>query len=271
MSMRQSVYYPVLVPRNRFPTTVGAAPLAPRLTQPFRFFDLPFEIRCYIFELWIPSFLHVTTGFGKVRLQYFTETQQGLLFGTFSIRPFFLSRMFYQEFWYAVFIRSTWSFSYPGLLLTAFRTLSKSTVDGIRHVSIRLGEYSKLSPSGSTGTCEDCSTVSAFGRARQILRNMKQLQTLLIYLHLSDFGYVLARPPTAITASTLAANCVADFTWGGLKTRVPFAKSVLTKEFLRTLKLRCGEANVSLVAKAEDRYAGPMVDVVISQRAVLGS
>ncbi len=97
---------------------------------------------------------------------------------------------------------------------------------------------------------------------------MKQLQTLLIYIHLYDFGYIRANPWTAIPANTIAANCVSDFTWGGLETRVPFAKSLLDHEFVRTLKLRCGEANVSLVHKPEDRYAGQMVDVVISQCVV---
>ena len=100
---------------------------------------------------------------------------------------------------------------------------------------------------------------------------MNQLQTLLIYINLADFGYVRANPRTAFPANTIAANCVADFTWEGLETRVPFAKSVLDKEFIRTLKLRCGEANVSLVPKADDRYAGQMVDVVVSQCAVVGS
>ncbi len=107
-----------------------------------------------------------------------------------------------------------------------------------------------------------------FRGARQILLHMKQLQTLLVYLQLSDFGYRHADPRTAISANTVAANTVADFTWAGLETRVPFAKSELDREFVRTLKLRCGDANVSLVPRVEDRYAGPMVDVVISQFAV---
>ncbi len=273
MSTRQSVHHPALVPRTyRHPNSaVEAVPLATtRRTPAFRFFDLPAEIRRYIYTLWIPPSLHVSTGPGRVRLQHFTETRQGLVFASFSIRPFFLNQQFYHEFWYAVFARSTWSFSYPSLLLPSFRALSAATVDRIRRVSIRLGEYGDLATSSScsTGISKDRSMAFAFRRARQILLHMKQLQTLLIYLHLSDFGYRQTDPRTALPANTLAANCVADFTWAGLETRIPFAKSELGREFVRTLKLRCGDANVSLVPKAEDRYAGPMLDVVISQCAV---
>lgn len=273
--MQESRYYPVMVPRNTYPSAVKLAPFTPRLTQSFPFLDLPAEIRRYVYDLWIPIFFHVSTGRGRVRLQYFTETLQGLLFETFSVSPFVLNRQFYQEFWHSLFARSTWSFSNPGLLLTAFRTLSTNSVvvDRIRHVSIRLGEYSKMSPSRSRSNCpsDDNATIFSFRRARQTLLHMKQLQTLLVYLNLSDFGYVRANPRTAIPANTVAANCVADFTWAGLETRVPFAKSVLDNEFIRTLRLRCGDANVSLVPKAEDRYAGQMVDVVVSQCAVVDS
>ncbi|ERF69416.1 hypothetical protein EPUS_05961 [Endocarpon pusillum Z07020] len=271
MSTRLSPYYPVLVPRNEVPSSAKLAPFATRPAQPFRFLDLPAEIRRYIYDLWIPSFLHVSTGCGRVRLQYFTDTREGLIFQTLSVRPFFLNRQFYHEFWYSLFARTTWCFSNPDLLLSALECLSNPMVDRIRHVSVRLGEYGRWPKVRSNTPSKDRSHSFDFRSAVQTLRHMDQLQTLLIYINLADFGYVRANPWTALPANTIAANCVADFTWSGLVTRVPFARSVLDQEFIRTLKFRCGEASVSLVPKPEDRYAGQMVDVVISQCAVVGS
>lgn len=104
---------------------------------------------------------------------------------------------------------------------------------------------------------------------------MNGLQTLGLSINLADFRRTksdsLTRnlAPETGTANILAANCVADFTWDGLQTWVPFAQSNLSREFMDTLRRRCGDANVSLVLKHKDRYAGQMVDVIISQSTVL--
>jgi hypothetical protein len=104
---------------------------------------------------------------------------------------------------------------------------------------------------------------------------MKQLQTLVININLAEFSCRDSWSSTKNlahdrnTAYTLAAYCVADFAWEGLQTRVPFAESNLSKRFTDVLRKRCGCANVSVVQRHKDRYAGQLVDVVISQCAVL--
>ena len=95
---------------------------------------------------------------------------------------------------------------------------------------------------------------------------MDQLRTLLIYINLSDFGFSPSAPPGEnLAANVLAATHVVNVTWTGLQTKVPFAASDLSKDFLQQLNRFCGAANVSVVPKREDRYAGQMVDVVISR------
>jgi hypothetical protein len=254
---------------------VRLAPLTGHARQPFRFLDLPPEIRKLVYELWLPAVLHVSLGSTGVRLQHFVENSAGLDFQAISFHSFFLNREIYQEVRYALFARSTWCFSSVELLSEVLSRLSESAKDRIRHISMRFvtqGTWWKLTPGGSL---TEGMAVSAFRLAQDRLRHMKQLQTLVVHMNLSDFRCGGESPAYAIpsrddgTVHRLAANCVADFTWDGLQTRVPFAESNLSIVFMTTLVHRCGEANVSLVRKHRDRYAGQLIDVVISQCTVL--
>jgi hypothetical protein len=250
-----------------------SAPLTGRAIQPFRFLDLPAEIRNIIYDLWIPPVLHASLGGRGIRLGYFEEASGAAYFQTLFLCPFFLNRQFYQEFCYALVARSTWSFSSADLLPKVLGRLLPSTRDRIRHISVRLTAHSTNETSTAQRESNNRLAISAFHLAQRHLRHMNQLQTLVIYINLSDFGCRVNTPGTRKrgrdTAIVLAANCVADFTWEGLQTRVPFVESNLTAEFLDTLRRRCGDANVSLVVKGKHHYAGQMVDVVISQCAVM--
>lgn len=242
--------------------------------QPFRFLDLPAEIRRIIYDLWIPNVLHVSTGFKGVRLQHFIEAPQGLSFQSISIHPFFLNKQFYQEFCHALFARTTWTFSSTYLLDRIFECLPKPPIDRIRHISVRLTSLFNNAASVQRSDHGILET-SALRLAQRHLREMTHLQTLVININLVDFRCCSLNQLTKKfaqangRATRLAANCVADFTWEGLQTRVPFAASNLTHDFVEILKRRCGEANVAVVEKHKDRYAGQMVDVVISQCKVV--
>ncbi len=277
MSVSQYQYAASSVARKTIPSNAGLAPPTgkPIYAQTFRFLDLPGEIRKTIYDLWIPTVLHISLGFKGIRLQYFSETEEGLCFQTISIRPFFLNRQLYQEFCYALFARSTWCFSSADLLVKVFSRLPNPTKDRIRHVSMRLAaEGSKDTPGPgreSSGTIG----IGALQLSQCLLRQMNQLQTLALNINLPDFLHRDRYSSTRIsargygTATILAANCVADFAWEGLQTRIPFAASDLFQPFTDTLKRRCGDANVSVVLKHKDRYARQMVDVVISQYNVV--
>lgn len=271
MDARQTQYVPTLVPGKNLPSDVRLSPYAGKTRQPFRFLDLPAEIRRYIYDLWIPDTLHVSLGCRGIRLQYFAETREGFCFQVISPRPFFLSRQIYDEFCHALFARSTWSFSCANLLSKAFCRLHKFTTDRIRHVSIRLTADSSTVTRRPTRKSKKGSNFPAFEPA-QLLRQMKQLQTLLIYINLTDFGCLVSTRNSERenrATNICAASYVANFTWDGLQTRVPFAESDLTPDFIRTLKAHCGDGNVSSVPKHKDRYAGQMVDIVISPCTVV--
>jgi hypothetical protein len=272
MSAHQSQRYAVVRPRKDIPSSIGLPPLrAP--SPPFGFLDLPAEIRTTIYNLWIPSVLHVSLGLRGIRLLHFADTSESFSFQAVSIRPFFLNRQFYHEFCHALFTRSTWCFSSAKLLAKALPRLPTPTRDRIRHVSMRL-----FDPDDTSAGCEskDPLTPIGFYYAQRLLRKMKQLQTLVININLAEFSSRdswssstrnLAHKTN--TAYTLAAHCVADFAWEGLRTRIPFAESDLSTRFTDVLSKRCGWANVSVVRRHKDRYAGQLVDVVISQCAVL--
>jgi hypothetical protein len=243
--------------------------------QPFRFLDLPPEIRRTIYDLWIPSILHVSLGSKGIRLQYFAERCGALYFLAITIRPFFLNRQLYQEFCHALFARSTWCFSSADLLNNVFGRLPKLTRSRVRHISICLTGQGTKESSTEARASNDRLAIGAFQQAQRNLRQLDNLQTLVVSINLADFRCRPGDPTTSSlarnkgVANRLAANCVADFTWDGLQTRVPFAESNLSTEFTETLKQRCGEANVSLQRKYKDRYAGQMVDVVVSQCTVI--
>ena len=246
-------------------------PVTGKAIQPFRFLDLPPEIRETIYDLWIPSVLHVSLGCRGIRLGYFMEAFGSISFQTLSCTHlFFLNRQFYDEFCHALFTRSTWCFSSTNLLVKAFKRLPKPTRDRIRHVSMRLTGQFVEQPSIPSTSSDDGLSLVGFQTAQRHLRQMKELQTLVFSINLVDFGCRsnLTRTINKDPAIVLAANCVADFTWEGVETRVPFVQSALPEEFVEMLRRRCGEANVSLVLKHKERYAGQMVDVVISQCAV---
>jgi hypothetical protein len=244
--------------------------------KPFRFLDLPPEIRKTIYDLWIPSVLHVSMGFRGVRLQHFELTHDGLFFQAISFRPFFLNRQFYQEFCHALFTRATWSFSSADLLPKVLARMPPTIRSRIRHISLRLTAQGTLERETPIREDNDRMAIMTFQMCQRVLRTMPLLQTLIVNINLSDFH---CRENNHLTknlargdreAVKIAANCVADFTWEGLQTRVPFCASNLTGDFMDTLRLRCGEANVKVVWKHKDRYAGQMVDVVVSQCPVEG-
>lgn len=269
MSQRQSRYVAVVCPRKKNPSNIRLAPFTGRPIHPFRFLDLPAEIREIIYDLWIPTVLHVSLGLRGIRLQHFSETREGLCFQAISISPFLLNRQFYQEFRHALFVRSTWCFSSANLLAKVFSRIPKSTSDMIRHVSMRMITQGSRNTSASTGDLSVALTYSPFRAALHYLRQMQHLQTLLININFSDFTFKDSDPYNGNhfrdcgSPFTIAAYCVGEFTWVGLETRIPFSQNNLPKEFMHTLQARCGTTNVSLVMKHKDRYAGQMVDVVI--------
>lgn len=276
MSQRQSSYMAVVYPRKKNSSNVELAPLTSKHMQPFRFLDLPAEIRETIYDLWIPTVLHVSLGLRGVRLQHFSETKEGLCFQAISISPFLLNRQFYQEFLHALFVRSTWCFSSANLLIKVLRRIPKSMSDLIRHVSMRMITQGSIHPSTCTDTSNVALTYYPFQAALHHLRHMHHLQTLSININFADYTfkssgpYAGNNPGDRASPYVIAANCVGEFTWVGLKTRIPFSLNNLPREFMHTLQARCGETNVSLVMKHKDRYAGQMVDIVICPSTATG-
>lgn len=265
MNQRQSRYVAVVCPTKHMPSNTRSAPFIGRPRPPFRFLDLPAEIRESIYDIWIPTILHVSLGLRGVRLQYFRETAGSLCFLTISIRPFFLNRQFYQEFCHTLFLRSTWCFSSANLLAQVFDRIPKWTAERIRHVSMRLISQSTRETLPSTHGDLGKVPPSPFTLARCGLGKMSQLQTLCINLNLADFACKAPiRARDNRFACAFAANRVADFTRVGVQTRVPFVQANLPSEFMNMLRARCGDGSVSVVLKHHDRYAGQMVDVVIS-------
>ncbi len=269
-----------LGPEQTAPFQRRPGSLPGRATQPFRFLDLPAEIRKTIYDLWTPTVLHASLGCRGIRLGYFEEVGGNPYYQAICLHLFFLNRQFYQEFYYALFVRSTWHFSSADLLPKVLGRLPSSTRSMIRHVSVHLTAPCVKETSMAARELQDRLAIGAFQRAQLYLRHMTHLQTLVLNINLTDFrcrgahhgARILARDDDNSnnnTAGVLMANCVADFTWQGLRTRVPFIESHLSLGFLDTLRQRCGEANVSLVLRGKHRYAGQMVDVVIAQCASL--
>lgn len=247
---------------------------SPPPIKPFRFFDLPPELRSTIYRLWIPSTLHISLGFPGIRLGYFHEEPHSgqISFQTLNCAQlFYLNRQFHHEFCHVFFSRATWSFSSTNLLVQALGRLPIPTRDRIRHISVRLsGCLVDQSPLFPSDLSNDGTPLVWLARAQRHLRQMKELQSLVIIIQLVAFSgrSHLASSLGYDPAGFWAANIVADFSWEGLETRIPFVQSALPAEFVETLKGRCGQANVSVMLKHHERYAGQMVDVVISQRAV---
>lgn len=205
---------------------------------------------------------------------HFLYSNDGLSVDVFSYSSLPITKQIYDELLFLLTHSTIWYFT---SLQTAWQCMAGKTKEGRTcgfPQSTSVGAYNDMTANKLRRLAikmegESSLPMERSTRLQSQLKKMPNLKVLTLSLNFDAFMSQRNSWDNLVTVKDYhshrtAAAYVSAFTWEGLETKIAVQERNLSKRFMQELERLCGLHNIRVRRVGRDRYAGDLLEIVIS-------